>query len=174
MAKLARALTSARATQDEAGRACFASVRGAGGDGVGIVAVAGAGNEARLVDAHFDVMVLVGLVGGRGIEGDFVPGVGVGDALLNIAGDVAVGCECEASALDGKHLKAQVGILRIGEFAEALEEALVVVGRHHGFGNSEGIHVVESGFGLAQLRGKENDVVEDLLLLPGVEIEGGA
>ena len=62
-------------------RANYRSVGMAGGDGVGIVAGAGAGNEPRLVELEFDVMVLVGLLGGRGIEGDFVPRAGVEEAL---------------------------------------------------------------------------------------------
>jgi len=48
-----------------------------GGDGVGVVAGAGAGDEAGLVDFDLDMVVLVGLVGGGWIEGDLIPGLRV-------------------------------------------------------------------------------------------------
>src|SRR3984885_1220256 len=111
------------------------------------------------------MMIFVGMLGWRGVEGELVVGAGVGHGLLQEGGDVVVGVEHLTAALGSQGLQTEVADLNLAGLLDALDESLVVVGAHAPFAGAEGIDVVESGAGVAELGREGHDVGEDLLLL---------
>lgn len=72
------------------------------------------------------VVVLVAVVGVCGLEGEFVPGVSIGECLLQHGGDVIVGDENKASGLNGEHLQTEIAHIGLRGLGPALQEVLIV------------------------------------------------
>ena len=94
--------------------------------GLRVVALAGTGDETGLVDLDLKVVVLVAVVGVCGLEGEFVPGVSIGECLLQHGGDVIVGDENKASGLNGEHLQTEIAHIGLRGLGPALQELLIV------------------------------------------------
>jgi len=139
--------------------------------GLRIVTLERAPDQIRVVQLHLEMMVFVGMFGGRGLEGELVVGAGVGHGLLQEGCDVVIGIEHLTAALGSQDLQTEVADIDLAGLLDALDEVLVVVFAHNPFAGAEGIDVVESGAGSAELVGEGHDVGEDLLLLLRSEVD---
>src|SRR5208337_2910777 len=74
------------------------------GSGLRVVALARACRKAGFCEADLEMVVFVGL-GSNRLEGELVPGVRVGEGLLEEGGDVITGVENQASSLGGEYLE---------------------------------------------------------------------
>jgi hypothetical protein len=146
----------------------------AGAIGLGVVALERAPDQVRVVQLNLQVMVLVGAVRRRRVEGEFVIRGGVGHALLQQGGDVVAGGQGLTTALDGQDLEAKIADLDLARLLNPLQEVLIVVGAHDPFAGTEGIDAVERDAVLAQLGGEVDDLGEELLLLLRSQLDARA
>lgn len=149
-----------REARDVQSADAVASVRRCDRSDVGVVAVAGARDEARLRELDFDTVIFIWLVWWRRVERDFVPGVRVEKALLDLGGEVVVADEGEAAGLRREHLNAQIGVLRIFGLGDSLEKILVVIRPAKGFIDADWIEVVQRDVALPQGGRKINNIAE--------------
>ena len=87
-----------------------------------VIPVAGSNLHARLIDAHLDVVILVGMLWWRGLLRHLVPCTGVCEILCQVARDIAVAGGHDPATLGGEHLQAKVGDLRVRGLADTLSE----------------------------------------------------
>src|SRR5271163_2857354 len=120
------------------------------------------------------MMVFVGVVGCGSGEGDFVVGRGIGDALLQEAGEIVVEFESKTAALNGEYLKSQIPQIDLAGFADTFQELLVIGAAKGRFAGSQRISVIESDAPLAELSRDGHELREDLGLLLGIEFDVGA
>ena len=123
---------------------------------VGVISVAGAGDQVTLIEPDLDVMVFVGLVGGKRSELDLVPQFCIGEAFFHQAVDIAVSLKCQAATLDGENLQAEIAKFNLRRFGDALKKGQVVVCSFDRFCRSDGTDVVDRKIDLsaAVLRGR--------------------
>src|SRR5215469_8064302 len=85
-----------------------------------VVAGAGAGGEAGLVDADLDFVPFAGLAFQRRNEGEFVIILRVRDTALEGSGDVVGDGDGETAALDSENLKGDVAPIGLAGLAGTL------------------------------------------------------
>src|SRR5271156_6278065 len=119
-------------------------------------------------------MEFVGVLGCGSGEGQLVVGRGIGDALLQEAGEIVIELECQTAALNGEYLKSQIPQIDLAGFADSFQELLVIGAAKGRFAGSQRISVIESDAPLAELSRDGHELREDLGLLLGIEFDVGA
>ncbi len=94
--------------------------------GLLVIALPGAGGQAGLRYLNLDMVIFVGMLGARGIEGQLVVSLAIRHALLQHSGEVVAAGKGKTSTLNSKHLQGEIADHDLTRLTDALEETLIV------------------------------------------------
>lgn len=130
-----------------------------------IVALPRARKQPRLVDADFDLVILVRPLAFCRLERKLVPRVGIRERLLQKSRRIVARVQNQAPALRGDHLQRKVAGRHLIRLADPLQKLLVVEGAQRVFPRANRIDVVQGDARLTKLGGRFHDRPKETLLL---------
>src|SRR3984885_170533 len=117
------------------------------------------------------MVIFLGMIGARRIEGQLVIRLALGCGLLQQGGEVVAAVKDETATLSSKHLQGEIADHGLIRLTDALEETLIIELAPDPLRSAERIDVVKGHSGLSHLRRKAYDHGEELVLLLIVQID---
>jgi len=127
-----------------------------------VITGVGAGCQRRVVNEHFQIVILVGAIRARRIEGKGVEGAGILNTTVDLGCHIVVRADDAPAGLDGKDLQAEVGEIHLRWLLYPFQKILVEKRTQIGLPQR---NAVDGDARLAQPGGKLNERIEILLLL---------